>query len=296
MTGPNPDLPRRAAAAGDHPDEDLLDRYATGSVDQVTAWSVEAHLTACARCRQAVSPLVDPARLSRNREVMLVRVATTDGGRVRQLLSRCGVPDHVLRLLTATPSLRLSWMLSVVGVLAVVAGEGLLSAYVSGGPVVPHHAQVPLLFLLVAPLLVLATVAGAFLPWFDPASSLAVAAPFSGFVLLLLRSVSALATALVPVVVAAFVVPGPGWLPAALLLPSLALCAVALAVAVVVGPRAAAVTAGAAWVVPVLWVGVAQSPQLAVQWRGQAACAVVLVAAVAVLVVRRDRLEIGWAG
>ena len=98
------------------------------------------------------------------------------------------------------------------------------------------------------------------------------------------------------VVVAAFVVPGPAWLPAALLLPSLALCAVALAAAAVVGPRAAAVTAGALWVLPVLWVGVAQSPLLAVQWRGQAACAAVLAAAVAVLVVRRDRFEIGWAG
>ncbi len=296
MTGPNPDLPGRAAAAGDHPGEDLLDGYATGSVDQVTAWSVEAHLTTCRGCRAVVSSHVDPARSARNREVMLVRVATTDGSRTRRLLSRCGVPEHVLRLLTATPSLRLSWILSVVGVLAVVAGEGLLAAHVSGPPVGANSAQVLLPFLLVAPLLVLATVAGAFLPWFDPAYRLAVAAPFSGFALLLVRSVCALATALVPVVVAAFVVPGPGWLPAALLLPSLALCAVALAAAAVVGPRAAAVTAGALWALPVLWVGLAHSPQLAVQWRGQAACAVVLVAAVAVLVVRRDRFEIGWAG
>ena len=79
---------------------------------------------------------------------------------------------------------------------------------------------------------------------FDPASRLAVAAPFSGFTLLLVRAVSALAAALVPVVGAAFVVPGPGWLPAALLLPSLALCAFALAAATVMGPRAAAIAAG----------------------------------------------------
>ena len=95
-------------------------------------------------------------------------------------------------------------------------------------------------FLLVAPLLVLAGVAAAFLPMFDPANRLAVAAPFSGFTLLLVRAVSALAAALVPVVGAAFVVPGPGWLPVALLLPSLALCAFALAAATVVDPRAAA--------------------------------------------------------
>jgi hypothetical protein len=292
MTGPDPGLPGRAAGA--HPGRDLLDGYAVGAVDQVTAWSVEAHVATCGRCRSTVSAQVEPRRLARNREGMLVRVATTDSGRVPRLLSRCGIPDHVLRLLTATPSLRLSWLLSVVGVLAVVAGEGLLAAYVSGGPVVPHGAQVPLLFLLVAPLLVLATVAAAFLPWFDPACSLAVAAPFSGFTLLLVRTFCALATALVPVVVAAFVVPGPGWLPAALLLPSLALCAVALATAAVVGPRAACVIAGALWAAPVLWLGAARSPQLAVQWHGQAASAVLLLAAVAVLVVRRDRFEIGW--
>ena len=56
-----------------------------------------------------------------------------------------------------------------------------------------------------APLLVLAGVAAAFLPMFDPAYRLAVAAPFSGFTLLLVRAVSALAAALVPVVGAAFV-------------------------------------------------------------------------------------------
>jgi hypothetical protein len=212
------------------------------------------------------------------------------------LLARCGVPDHVLRLVTVTPSLRLSWILSVVGVLAVVCGEALLATHLSRGPMPSTAAPVLLPFLLTAPLLVLASVAGAFLPWFDPAYSLAVAAPFSGFTLLLARSVCALATSLVPVVVAGFVVPGPGWLPAALLLPSLSLCAVALAGAVTVGPRAAAIIAAALWTVPVVWVGVVQSPELAVQWRGQVACVGVLVAAVAVLFMRRARFEIGWAG
>ena len=295
MTRPGPARPAAAAAASDHPDEDLLDGYATGSVDQVTAWSVEAHVTICGRCRSTVAAQVGPARLARNREAMLVRVAT-DKSQVRRLLARCGVPDHVLRLVTVTPSLRLSWILSVVGVLAVVCGEALLATHLSRGPMPSTAAPVLLPFLLTAPLLVLASVAGAFLPWFDPAYSLAVAAPFSGFTLLLARSVCALATSLVPVVVAGFVVPGPGWLPAALLLPSLSLCAVALAGAVTVGPRAAAIIAAALWTVPVVWVGVVQSPELAVQWRGQVACVGVLVAAVAVLFMRRARFEIGWAG
>jgi hypothetical protein len=39
---------------------------------------------------------------------------------------RCGVPDYLLRLVAATPSLRRSWLLSVIGVLGVlgvVTGE-----------------------------------------------------------------------------------------------------------------------------------------------------------------------------
>jgi hypothetical protein len=147
---------------------------------------------------------------------------------------------------------------------------------------------------LAAPLLALASVAAAFLPLFDPAYRLAVAAPFSGFTLLLARTVTALATALVPAVGAAFAVPGPGWLPAAFLLPSLAVCATALAAVTVVGPLAAAALAGALWVAPVLLLAVAHLPLTVVGWRGQAIAAAVLLTAVAVLSLRRDHVEFGW--
>jgi len=124
--------------------------------------------------------------------------------------------------------LRRSWLLSVIGVLAVVTGEVVLAGYHSGVGGAPGP-QVLEPLLLLAPLLALASVAAAFMPPFDPACQLAVAAPFSGFTLLLVRAVSALGAAVIPVVCAAFVVPGPAWLPAAFVLPSLALCAVALA-------------------------------------------------------------------
>jgi hypothetical protein len=149
-------------------------------------------------------------------------------------------------------------------------------------------------FLLAAPLLVLAGVAAAFLPIFDPAYQLAVAAPFSGVTLLLVRAVSAMAAALVPVVGAAFVVPGPGWLPVALLLPSLALCAFALAATTVVGPNAAAVTAGALWALPALLLAAAHVPLVIVQPDAQLACAAVLCASAVVLLARHDRFELGW--
>jgi hypothetical protein len=243
---------------------------------------------------------VDAERLARNWSVLLVRAALPEGGRVRRLLCRCGVPDHLLRLLVATPSLRRSWLLSVAGVLAVVAGEAVAVAYGWIGNGVPMglagylDPEVPAPFLLVAPLLVLAGVAAAFLPMFDPASRLAVAAPFSGFTLLLVRSVSALAAALVPVVAAAFVVPGPGWLPVALLLPSLALCTFALAAATVIGPLPAAVTAGASWALSALLLAAAHVPLVIVQRNAQFACAAVLCASAVVLLARHDRFEWGW--
>jgi hypothetical protein len=84
---------------------------------------VEAHLAECPRCRSALSAHADAERLARNRSVLLVRAAISDGGLVRRGLRRCGLPDHVLGLLAATPSLRRSWLLSVIAVLAVVAAS-----------------------------------------------------------------------------------------------------------------------------------------------------------------------------
>ncbi|MGH3190745.1 MAG: zf-HC2 domain-containing protein [Streptosporangiaceae bacterium] len=279
-----------------HSGPDLLARYAAGSVDEAAAWSVEAHLMACAACRSGLAAQVDAGRLARNRSVLLVRAAIGDDGRAGRLLRRCGVPDHLVRLLAATPSLRRSWLLSVAGVLAVVTGEAVLARYGWGRMRPPGSpGQEPLVpFLLAAPLLPLASVAAAFMPVFDPAYRLAVAAPLSGFRLLLVRAVCALAAAVVPVACAAFAVPGPGWLPAAFLLPSLAVCGLALAAVTVMRPLAAAVTAGTLWTLAVLALAGARLPLLAVQWHGQAVCAAVLLAATAVVYLRHDRFELEW--
>jgi hypothetical protein len=297
-SSPGPAAPM--AGAGGHAGADLLASYAAGTADVAVVWSVEAHLTGCARCRSALAERVDPERLANNRSVLLVRIALPEGGRLQALLCRCGVPDHLLRLLAATPSLRKSWLLSVVGVLTIVAGEAAAVGHgwsgnaANTGPARYVHPAAVAPFLLVAPLLVLAGVAAAFLPVFDPASRLATAAPFSQVRLLLARSISALAAALVPVVAAAFLVPGPGWLPAALLLPSLALCAFALAAATVMEPRAAAVTAGSLWVLPALLLAAAHAPLLIVQGNAQFACAALLCVSALVLLARRDRFDKGW--
>lgn len=81
MTSPLPDAAGPVAGAAWHAGEDLLTGYATGTIEPVAVWSVEAHLTGCARCRSALSAQVDPQRLAANRSVLLVRAALGDGGR-----------------------------------------------------------------------------------------------------------------------------------------------------------------------------------------------------------------------
>jgi hypothetical protein len=301
MTSPPVDPAGPLSWAGGHASENLLASYAAGAVEAIVVWSVEAHLTGCALCRSALSAHVDAERLARNRSAVLTRVALPEERRVRRLLGRCGIPDYLLDLVAATPSLRVSWLLSVVGVLAVVAGEAEAVKYgwIGGGrgypsPIGYWSPGILAPFLLVGPLLVLTGVAAAFLPMFDPAYQLAVAAPFSGVRLLLVRTVSALAAALVPVIVAAFVVPGPGWLPVALLMPSLALCTFALAAATVVDARAAAVIAGTLWALPALLLAANHIPLRIVQPSAQFACAAVLFVSAVVLYLRHDRFELGW--
>jgi hypothetical protein len=299
-----------AAWPDGHASDELLASYAGGSVTTVALWSVEAHLSECSRCRCALSLHADKGRLAFNRSVLLARTALPGDGRIRRLLRRCGIPDYVLDLLAATPSLRLSWLSSVVGVLAVLAAEAAAVRYgwipVHDGPVRALNpgalARSPALlnpevlatFLIVGPLLVLAGVAAAFLPPLDPANRLAVAAPFSGVRLLLVRTVCALIAALVPVAVAAFLIPGPRWLPAGLLLPSLALCAFALAAATVVDPRVAVAAAGVLWALPALLLAVTDGPLRIVQSTAQLACVALFCISAVVLFLRHDRFELGW--
>ena len=295
MTRPLFDVPERAR--GWHAPANALASYAAGELDGADVWSIETHMAECATCRADVSVHADRERLARNRSILLALTAVPDAGRLRRLARRCGVPDHLLVLLSATSSLRRSWLLSVVAVLCVVTGEAVLvhALWPDAGGGVGYSPPELAPFVLVGPLLVLAGVSAAFVPVLDPAHRLAVAAPFSSLTLLLVRAVSALLVALVPVVCAAVVVPGPGWLPAALLLPSLALCAFALGAATVVGPTQAVVAAGVLWSVSVGWLAVTGSALESVQGHGQSLCAAVLVAAVVVIVVRRDRLELRWA-
>jgi hypothetical protein len=300
MTGPGPAGPPACAQLS----TDLLARYASGALDEATAWSVEAHVPACAPCRAALAAGLDGSRLARNKSVLLTRLALAPPGPVGRALRWCRVPDHVVTLLSVTPALRRSWLAGVALVLAVAVGaayllvpDGLaggpaLAGPGAAGPALAASAWTGLMpYLALAPLVPLIAVAAAFSARLDPAYELAVAAPVSALWLLLVRATAVIAVTLVPTAAAALALPGPWWLAPVLLLPALAVCAAALAAATVVGPVTGAVGAGTAWVAVVVAAVVARHPAAAFGPAGQASAAAVLLAAAAVLAVRRDRFE-----
>ena len=264
-----------------HADASLLARYAAGSIDDARASSVEAHLVACADCRQAVATTVDTTRLD---AIWAEVTDTVDAPRprlVERFLRRIGVRDHVARLLAATPSLRLSWLLAMTASLVFVAAAA------------SEGSRQPVLFLVVAPLLPVAGVAGAFASAFDPTYELATAAPMSNVRLLLLRAAAVMATTTLLAGLAAFALPVLDWTAAAWLLPSLGLTLASLALATWLTPEAAAGVVTAVWIAVVAAsAGAADDRLAAFHAAGQVGCLVAVAVSALVLVRRRAALEV----
>lgn len=274
----------------------LVTAYADGGLRSAQAWSVEAHLPGCTACRAVLAGSAQAARLARNKAVLLARTGLPEPGPGGRALARCGVPRHLLTLLSATPSLRRSWLAGVTLVLAAALGAARLAPPGPGPDGAAGRLAWGLMpFLVLAPLLTLAAVAAAFSARLDPAGELAVAAPVSKAWLLLVRSVAVTGTTLVPTVLAALALPGPWWLPVTALGWSLALSTVALAAATVAGPVRGAAAAGAAWLLALLAVAlVAGSPAPAFGQAGQAATLVILAAGGLVTALRHRQIDPAW--
>jgi hypothetical protein len=221
--------------AGWHAGPELLERYAQGRLPDAAAWSVEAHLPACAACRRDAAALVDQDRLDRVWAEVTDRVDHAPR-LAERLLIRAGFPEHVARLLAATPSLRRSWLLAVAAVLAFA--------------VVAAHANSqdePSLFLVLAPLLPLGGVAAAYGPRVDPTYEIGLAAPMRSLRLLLIRAAAVLMTTAAMAGAAGLLLPQVTLQVAAWLLPALGLTLSALALAPTFGLARAAGGLAAAW-------------------------------------------------
>jgi hypothetical protein len=271
-----------AAHSGWHVPEPVLRRYADGGLDAARTWSVEVHLPGCATCRGRAADLVDPDHLRRLWREVEDAVDGPAPGVLERVLVRLGVTAHTARLLAATPSLRGSWLLSVVFAL----GFGVSTAYALDGP------GRSLLFLTLAPLLPLAGVAVAYGPGVDPTYEIGLAAPLNGVRLLLVRVAAVLATTMPVITVASLLLPDIGIWAAGWLLPALALALVALVLGSFVPTAAAAAGVAAAWLgVALITVHPGTGAALPFSAAGQAGCAALAAAAAAGLALRRRRFD-----
>jgi anti-sigma factor RsiW len=229
-----------------HADGRLLHLYARGEVDDARASSVEAHLLTCEACRSELSAIVPSAPLDRIWLEVVDSVDAPRRGSFERFLVRVGLPDHVARLLAATPSLRLSWLAAV----GVALGFAVLATWAAGGAG-PFQPDQLLPFLVVAPLVPLAGVAVAYGPGVDPTYEVGLAAPMRTDRLLLIRAIAVVGTSVVLASVAALWLPGSGWT-AAWLLPSLALCTASLALSTSIAPGWAFGPMAALWIAGVI--------------------------------------------
>ncbi|MFN8038916.1 MAG: hypothetical protein U0Q07_06865 [Acidimicrobiales bacterium] len=266
-----------------HPPPAVLDGYRALAVDEATAVAVEVHLATCPTCRAAVSGGVRADRLADGWALITAELDAPRRSWFERALGRVLPPDTV-RLMAATPALRRSWYVAIV--VALLFGLSAAS---------PNRPDATVLwFLALAPLIPVIGVALAYGRGVDPAYEVTVAAPMSGLRLVLVRSVTVLATAIVVTLVAMVgLARSPeGHLAAAWLLPALALSALCLAMSTVVAPRAAAWIVAVAWLVVVIVVSGGADPLVLFRWWGQLAMVVLAVAAGAVVLVRRRSFDV----
>ncbi len=159
---------------------------------------------------------------------------------VERLLTAVGIAPDTARLVAVTPSLQLSWLTGTTVALLMALALAQTGERGIG------------LFLALAPVLPVAGVAVAFGPRTDPLHEVAVAAPYSSFRLLLLRSAAVLTTSLLLAVPAAALLPATAWVAAGWLLPALALTCTALALATRVDPVVSSAVLAGCWLLVAL--------------------------------------------
>lgn len=233
-----------------------VDAYVADRIDQVTASSIEAHLLACATCREAVAErgaVPDLAASWARIEALIDDAPGTPGERVGALI---GVPSHVVRLLAPTNALRGLWVAA--------GGAAFLAAALlsRGGFGVPGHLG-RVIFLTVAPLIPLAAVSSALGAASEPAAELARTAPISRLWIGALRAGTVLVVTIMCGLLSSTIVPGPWVRAVAWLCPALALTGLAAVLAGRVVSSVAVGVVGAAWVALVTVAAIVTSDGLA---------------------------------
>ena len=265
-----------------HPDDAGLLAYAGGWAAPAAAVSVEAHAASCPTCRLRLARSVDPDRLARIRTACEDRLDAADRPWSERALRRIGVGEADARVLLAAPSMRLAWWV------AVVLSLGLAALAAS------QYDQRGVTLLVLAPLLPALSTAAAYSARLDPTLPLTAATPYSALRLLLLRSGVVAGSATGLAVAASAALPYGLMAASRWLLPAAALTAAVLALSRWVPAGVAAALCCSGWLTAVWLAGREQHDLLIVYERqGQVVSAVVLVAALALVVRYRDRLDLG---
>lgn len=198
-----------------HLDAQLARGYGNGTLSGAQAASVEAHVLNCPACRAVIAPAVPHERLAAIWDEVEEQVDAPAGNWLERLLTRCGLAAEDARLLSAAPSMRLSWLVSLAAVL------GFAAAASNGGE------RGTVLFLVLAPLAPVAGVAGAYGKGIDPTYEITRSTPYPVMRLLLLRVSAVLATSVLITAILALAITK-GWVTTAWLLPSLALAGITM--------------------------------------------------------------------
>jgi hypothetical protein len=263
-----------------HADADTLSRYAADELDDARAYSIEAHLLSCANCRGLLAPSADATVLDRAWEGIVETLDAPSPGVVERVLLALGVREHIARLLAATPSLRLSWLVAESLVL------GFTVAATSAAEGTPRGDAALLAYLLIAALLPVAGIAVAYGPGMDPTYEIGRAAPMRSFRLLMIRAAAVLVVSIAIAGLGALALPTSDWSAAAWILPSLALTLATLALSTTMRPVFAAATVAVAWLAIASSVAYRLDDQLAA-FRAGGQLTLVVVMAISLLMLSR---------
>ena len=216
-----------------HLSAEALRAYVAGSVADADAWSIEAHLTACEKCRGALADISthedDQEQRLQDRWTALAAELPVQGS------VRSGSKwREALVLVSGGPTARWAWVSACVIVLVLAAALG-----------AAETVRTPWLG-IIAPLAALLGVAASYGSRLDAAYELIAATPAGGLRLLLVRTASVLAVT-TPIALVAGGVTGYGS-PVPWLLASLALILATLALGSVTGVESAAAVMALAWI------------------------------------------------
>jgi hypothetical protein len=204
-----------------HIPDDLMAAFSTRphQIHDVTAASIEQHLTVCRSCQVTLADLAARPDLDAIWAEVQDEVDRAGIGLTERLLRWLRVESGPARLVAATPALRIG---AVAAVAVIVASVVLVS----------RVADVGEAFLVLAPVVPTALVALSFAPGVDPAGECGLATPVFGFGLVIRRAVAVEVVALLILAAGSLFVPLDGLRALGWLAPALALSSGTLAASV----------------------------------------------------------------